>query len=79
MSTTGKGVASSMAQGAAAKVQQQQQQKVNSPAMPRNKARANRGSEFEAALPEWKLNCLCADYGIPPTMRGNLHMGGCSF
>ena len=28
-------------------------------------------------MPEWKLKLLCTEYGVPPTMRGSLQLGGC--
>ena len=28
-------------------------------------------------MPEWKLNCLCAESGLPPNVREHLPMGGC--
>ncbi|URD89693.1 hypothetical protein MUK42_28464 [Musa troglodytarum] len=29
------------------------------------------------AVPEWKVKCLCAEYGVPVIIRGSLLIGGC--
>lgn len=45
---------------------------------PRGGGGGGGGSRADSeAMPEWKLKLLCIEYGVPPTMRGSLHLGGC--
>ncbi|ONK56516.1 uncharacterized protein A4U43_C10F9610 [Asparagus officinalis] len=34
-------------------------------------------SEHEGRVPEWKLNCLCHEQNLPPTIKSQLGGGGC--
>ncbi|KAG1335151.1 hypothetical protein COCNU_03G012700 [Cocos nucifera] len=36
-----------------------------------------RGGADSEVMPEWKLKLLYTEHGVPPTMSGSLHLGGC--